>query len=164
MSSRPSNEIIEEILCRFIVNLPKKEVKKDRIFFHMVEAYWFYLDFIFQNRDIHPKQPYLNERNFGQILFEKCPFRICDSRDYQKLYNDFHYYQSQIPVCGAILLNKSLDKVLLVMNMNRTNYSFPKGKINQNENMLDCAAREVWEEIGYPVTNQISENVPLFLK
>jgi len=159
MSNKPTFEIIDEILCRFIVNLPKKELKTDRIFFHMQEAYWFYEDFVFQNKDFHPKQPYLTEKNFGQILFERCPFKICDLRDYYRLYKDFHDYQSQIPVYGAILLNKTLDKVLLVMNIRQTNYSFPKGKINQNESELDCAAREVWEEIGFPITNMISEKV-----
>lgn len=48
-------------------------------------------------------------------------------------------------------------KFLKVMNYNRTCYSFPKGKINQRESEIECAAREVWEEIGFSITNQISE-------
>lgn len=156
MSFRLSQEIIDEILCRFIVNLPKKELKTDRIFFHVQEAYWFYEDFVVPNKNQHAK---ITEKYFGQILLDRSPFRICDSRDYHRLYKEFHDYQSKIPVYGAILLNKTLDKVLLVMNYGQTNYSFPKGKINQNESELVCAAREVWEEIGFPITNLISEKV-----
>lgn len=65
---------------------------------------------------------------------------------------------SEIPVYGAILLNNDLDKVLCVMNYECTSYSFPKGKVNQNESAIDCAIREVWEEIGYNVSKHITEN------
>jgi len=37
-----------------------------------------------------------------------------------------------------------MDKILLVMNYNLTSYSFPKGKVNMNENGITCATREVW--------------------
>jgi mRNA-decapping enzyme subunit 2 len=50
----------------------------------------------------------------------------------------------EIPVYGAIIMNKTADKILLVMNFNCTNYSFPKGKVNMNENGISCAIREVW--------------------
>ena len=45
------------------------------------------------------------------------------------------------------------------MNQTKTVYSFPKGKINQGENGLDCAVREVWEEVGYDISKQIEEEV-----
>lgn len=40
-----------------------------------------------------------------------------------------------------------------------TNYSFPKGKVNQNENEMDCAIREVWEEVGYDISRDIKQGV-----
>ena len=43
------------------------------------------------------------------------------------------------------------------MNFRCTNYSFPKGKVNENESGLFCAIREVWEEIGFDIHNQITE-------
>ena len=61
---------------------------------------------------------------------------------------------SEIPVYGAIILNKNQDKLckytlnvlilVLVMNYNLTSYSFPKGKVNMNESGMVCATREVW--------------------
>lgn len=77
------------------------------------EAHWFYLDFIMSRKDIFPKPVYLNVRKFGQILMEKCPIQIFDPTQYDLNYNSFHKYNSQIPVCGAILLNQYFDKVLL---------------------------------------------------
>ena len=43
------------------------------------------------------------------------------------------------------------------MNYNCTTYSFPKGKVNMNENGISCATREVWEEIGLNIQKNISE-------
>lgn len=59
---------------------------------------------------------------------------------------------------GAILLNKDCNKVLLVTNFHNTNYSFPKGKVNENETGLNCAIREAWEEIGFSIKGLITEN------
>lgn len=156
---KPNKEIVDELLARFIVNLPQKELEPDRIFFHMQEAYWFYLDFFLHSSN----QPYLNLKAFSQIIFDECPFSICPKINFDTLYTKFRNYQIQIPRYGAILLNQNLDKILLVMNWKQTSYSFPKGQINQNESELDCAAREVWEEIGYSITNSISEKVGFFL-
>lgn len=43
------------------------------------------------------------------------------------------------------------------MNYNLTVYSFPKGKVNKGETGIDCAKREVWEEVGYDISKKISE-------
>ncbi|KAJ1503647.1 mRNA-decapping enzyme subunit 2 [Coelomomyces lativittatus] len=61
-------------------------------------------------------------------------------------------YKLKVPVCGAIILNPNLDKVLLVKGWKSKTWSFPKGKINQNEKEVDCAIREVLEETGLDVT------------
>ncbi|KRX04722.1 NUDIX hydrolase domain protein [Pseudocohnilembus persalinus] len=37
-------------------------------------------------------------------------------------------------------------------------YGFPKGKINENESGIQCAIREVWEEIGFNCEQYISED------
>ena len=53
-----------------------------------------------------------------------------------------------VPVCGAIILNPTLDKCLLVKGWSKNaTWGFPKGKINKNESEIACAAREVQEEV-----------------
>jgi 8-oxo-dGTP pyrophosphatase MutT (NUDIX family) len=54
-----------------------------------------------------------------------------------------------IPVCGCIMLNSSMSKLVLVRNWKGTSWSFPRGKINQDENPFDCAMRETYEETGF---------------
>ena len=55
-----------------------------------------------------------------------------------------------MPVCGAIIVDESLCNVLLVRGFkNDASWSWPKGKINQDESESDCALREVYEETGF---------------
>lgn len=61
----------------------------------------------------------------------------------------FLQYKTRIPVRGAILLNPAMDSVVLVKGWKKgANWSFPRGKINKDEDDLDCAVREVYEETG----------------
>lgn len=52
-------------------------------------------------------------------------------------------------MCGALMLNATCTKVLMVRGWGINVWSFPKGKINENEVLVDCAIREVEEETGY---------------
>jgi 8-oxo-dGTP pyrophosphatase MutT (NUDIX family) len=62
-------------------------------------------------------------------------------------------YRFRIPVCGAIILNETLDKCLLVKGWSsKSGWGFPKGKINQSEEYAHCAVREVMEETGYDIS------------
>ncbi|KAF7722445.1 mRNA-decapping enzyme subunit 2 [Apophysomyces ossiformis] len=68
-------------------------------------------------------------------------------------------YRFRIPVCGAILINDSLDKCVLVKGWSsRSGWGFPKGKINQDEEYSCCAIREVLEETGYDITPLLKKN------
>lgn len=64
--------------------------------------------------------------------------------------------------CGIIMLNKALDKVLMVQNYklstaykHQRNIGFPKGKIEKKESEKDCAIRETMEETSFDATNYI---------
>jgi len=48
---------------------------------------------------------------------------------------------------GCILLNKDKTKVALVIRKDNE-YSFPKGHLEKNEKLIDCALRETEEETG----------------
>ena len=37
-------DVIDEIICRFLINLPESEARPPRVFHHIKEACWFYAD------------------------------------------------------------------------------------------------------------------------
>lgn len=48
------------------------------------------------------------------------------------------------------MLNHEMDSCVLVKGWKKgAAWSFPRGKINKDEDDLDCAVREVWEETGF---------------
>ncbi len=50
------------------------------------------------------------------------------------------------------MLNEDMDEVVLVKGWKKgANWSFPRGKINKDEDDLDCAVREVYEETGFDI-------------
>lgn len=140
---------LDDLCVRFIVNLPASELKGfDRIGTHIEEAHWFYEDFI---RQLDPSLPSMNLRNFSQRIFQRFPLTADLRPDFhEKAYSQWIEYKKRIPVRGAILLNEALDSVLLVHGQNRGSaWMFPRGKINEGEDDLDCAIREVYEETGF---------------
>jgi len=72
----------------------------------------------------------------------------------EKLYDDCAFAHSNIPVYGVILLNERKTKVVCVSAVGRL--GLPKGKIDEGETPITCAARECWEEIGYDVLNKLN--------
>lgn len=66
------------------------------------------------------------------------------------MYAEFLKYKVRVPVCGAIIIDETLSNVLLVRGYKRdASWSWPKGKINQDESEPDCALRELLEETGF---------------
>ena len=126
-----------------------------------LSSHWFYEDFI---REENPKFPSLPLKKFSEMLFQACPLLHRWSGDHEGAFNHFMQYKTRVPVCGAIMLNDTWDKVshyllrlpyciyvisfdpqvVLVKGWKSSSgWGFPKGKINQNEAPHACAAREV---------------------
>lgn len=81
---------------------------------------------------------------FSFLLFKHCPLLKQWAHQHERAYADFMQYRFRIPVCGAILLNENLDKCVLVKGWSsKSGWSFPRGKINQDEEYDHCAIREV---------------------
>lgn len=136
---------------RFIINLPPKELDNfARIGTHVEEAHWFYTDFV---RPLDPTLPHMNLRIFSLQILKHCPFFAHAGPDvHHRAYEHWIGYKKRIPVRGAILLNEALDSVVLVKPWGKgSSWMFPRGKVNQHEDDLDCAVREVWEETGFNV-------------
>ena len=149
-------EWLDDLTVRFLLNLPPSELSSvPRLCFQVEEAQWFYEDFIRPAVAASgaPPLPSLPLRQFFLALFQHCPL-LSGFTDTQHVaaYEDFLAYKVRIPVRGAILLDPTMEKVLLVKGWKKSaSWSFPRGKINKDERDLDCAIREVYEETGYDI-------------
>jgi hypothetical protein len=122
-------------------------------------SHWFYEDFV---RESNPQFPSLPLKKFSQIFFRACPVLHRWSSDFEIAFNHFMQYKTRVPVCGAIMLNDTWEKVctprlrprrpaLTIFNQcilvkgwkSSAGWGFPKGKINQDEEPHKCAVREV---------------------
>lgn len=62
------------------------------------------------------------------------------------------------------MLNEHMDAAVLVRGYKKgASWSFPRGKINKDEDDLDCAVREVYEETGFDLRESglVSRNEPV---
>ena len=124
-----------------------------------IYSHWFYEDFV---REANPQFPSLPLKRFSQIFFRACPVLHRWSSDFEIAFNNFMQYKTRVPVCGAIMLNDTWEKVckpwlgltrpaltivpqcILVKGWKSSaGWGFPKGKINQDEEPHKCAVREV---------------------
>ncbi|KAI3398465.1 hypothetical protein diail_9146 [Diaporthe ilicicola] len=141
---------LDELCARFLNNLPKEELQEfSRIGMHLEEAQWFYEDFI---RPQNPTTlPNLRIRDFSLRILQHCPVTsIAPLEILEKAYDNWVAYKKRIPVRGLIMLNEAMDSAVLVKGWKSSaNWSFPRGKINQEEDDLNCAIREVYEETGF---------------
>ncbi|KIJ45581.1 hypothetical protein M422DRAFT_166723 [Sphaerobolus stellatus SS14] len=152
------DEVLEELSSRFILNLPDEELAEvERVCFQIEQAHWYYEDFI---REEKPSFPSYSLKKFSEILFHAVPLLHHWSHDHEAAFNDFMEYKTRVPVCGAVMLNDSLTKCILVKGWKASaGWSFPRGKVNENEDEALCAVREVLEETGYNLTGQIQREL-----
>ncbi|KAK0646126.1 hypothetical protein B0T16DRAFT_412684 [Cercophora newfieldiana] len=142
---------LDDLCVRFIINLPKEDLSSvARICFQVEEAQWFYEDFI---RPQDPTLPSMSLRSFCLRIFQHCPLLASFSvENHMRAFEEFLQYKTRVPVRGAILLNEAMDSTVLVKGWKKgANWSFPRGKINKDEDDLDCAIREVYEETGFDI-------------
>jgi 8-oxo-dGTP pyrophosphatase MutT (NUDIX family) len=154
------SEALHELHARFL-NLPKGEAPTvERIFFQIQQAHWYYED---EWADYHADEglPHLRFEEFSRRMFETSPMLQEYCGQHREFKGAFKDYMASIPKYGCILLNSSLTHVLLVCGIGAKNFSFPKGKVNQGEAGIDCAARETYEETGYNPRHLLSESMAI---
>ncbi|GFE52997.1 NUDIX family protein [Babesia ovis] len=141
---------------RFVALLPE-EVLRDHVHlcFYLRDAYWWYCDkwVVRHPLDLCPMK-------FGQFLSLVCQdcalLRSFVSPEEEKeLLNSWQQYNRSIPLRGGILINETCDKVLMVQSYTSKHWTFPRGKIDEEELDTACAAREIMEEIGMDVSGLI---------
>src|SRR5712671_707187 len=72
--------------------------------------HWYYEDFI---REENHKFPSLHLKKFSEMFFQACPLLERWRSDHDGAFDHFMRYKTRVPVCGAIMLNDTWDKVLL---------------------------------------------------
>uniref|UniRef100_A0A3Q3AWW4 m7GpppN-mRNA hydrolase n=1 Tax=Kryptolebias marmoratus TaxID=37003 RepID=A0A3Q3AWW4_KRYMA len=147
------SSVLDDLCSRFILHIPSEERDNAiRVCFQIELAHWFYLDFCMQNT---PGAPHCGIRDFAK----HCPFLLPHGEDVQKVLEQWKEYKMGVPTYGAIILDESLDNVLLVQGyLAKSGWGFPKGKVNEDEAPHDCAVREVLEETGFDIKNRICKD------
>ena len=97
-------------------------------------------------------------REFATHMFQYVPYLQKHSHRVGDILEEWREYKMGIPTCGAIIINKDADKVLLVQPWGKQSWGFPKGKIEEDELQHVCAAREVLEETGFDITPHLDEH------
>ena len=143
---------------RRFLNCPGEDISEGQelmlLMFEVEKAHWFYTDF-WRERD--SALPALGMREFALKIFSHTPFLKCYVNRFDTIFTKWQEYKRGVPTFGAIILNSSLDKVLMVQGWGGKSWGWPKGKLNKDESDAVCAAREVYEEIGFDVTPYIDE-------
>ena len=164
--------VVQELCGRFLLSLPSEELQVvSRLFFQIEQMWWFYED---HEADLRPHLPHMDMEEFGRQVFRLCDLFVPVRSHYDALFKDFKLYLSRVPVFGVFIMNGSMTKVVLVKSYNGSWLGFPRGKVNQDEEEVECAVREAREEIGIDLSGQVDpksfiqfsegkKNVKLFL-
>lgn len=137
---KKSLEIVQKIFKEEVIKkITQNELKQSFQLMRLVElAHWKYLDDYYDNNN---KLVKYDLASFTRIVL---PYH---EKDLVKKYKE---YVNTLKVCGCVFFNEDLTQCLCVRPA-MGQWSFPKGKIQCNETDEQCAAREVYEEIGYNV-------------
>jgi len=151
---------LDEVHTRFILNVPPEELgTSERIFFQLEQAWWYYEDMICDKLEeemekqnnggggVCPLPRFSNLKAFAKRLFRFSP--LLRDLEFGKLWKEFGAYKRKISTYGCILLNEACTHLVLCKFYKSDVWTFPSGKINQNEIGIDAAAREVYEETGF---------------
>lgn len=89
-------------------------------------------------------------KQFALNVFEHIPFLNHHVPNLNQILEEWRSYKTSVPTYGTILLTPDMKQCLLVQSFFAKNsWSFPKGKVNENEDPVKCAIREVYEETGF---------------
>ncbi|XP_056649094.1 m7GpppN-mRNA hydrolase [Diorhabda carinulata] len=148
-------DILNDLLTRFIICVPESAKQNlIRICFQIELAHWFYLDFYVGN-DNRLKACSIYE--FAAHVFQHIPYLKTQSHKLNDILEEWKEYKQSVPTYGAIILSENLSHVLLVQSYwTKSSWSFPKGKVNEEEDPAHCAIREVLEETGFDISNHLN--------
>lgn len=133
-------------------NLPEEEWSSfERICYNLEKAYWFYLDHV-QTLEAWLPQMKKMRRAFYEVMFTHIDALNRFVPQLDEIMSAYVQYKQKIPKRGAVIFDPTLSKVLLVKGFDGSSWMFARGKRNEAEPDLECAVREVYEEIGLDIT------------
>ncbi|KAF8096439.1 hypothetical protein N665_0308s0013 [Sinapis alba] len=157
MSSLPPKKLLDDLYSRFVMNGPEEDKQCfERLMFLVERAHWHYEDNVVDNDQTLKS---LSFREFACLFFNNSDLLRPYVAHIDKIFREFCSYKSRIPVAGAIILDETYERCLLVKGWKQSSsWSFPRGKKNTNEEEDDaCAIREVLEETGFDVSKLLKK-------
>ncbi|ELP90585.1 hypothetical protein EIN_020540 [Entamoeba invadens IP1] len=123
------------------------------------ESWWYYIDVY---RLLYPELP---PSEFSDFVIKAASLVPClfpmkpalGPNTLERTLSEFNAYKSNIPCYGAILLDETLEYILLVQGFGTNKWGLPKGKMKIKEAPMVCAVREVEEEIGLNIQQYMIE-------
>ncbi|KAF8118117.1 hypothetical protein N665_0006s0116 [Sinapis alba] len=154
-SCLPSKELLHDLCSRFVLNVPEEDQQSfERILFLVEYAYWYYEDNAVEN---DPTLKSLSLKEFTLLLFNSCDVLRPYVSNIDDIFKDFTSYKYRVPVTGAIILDETYERCLLVKGWKGSSWSFPRGKKSKDEEDYACAIREVLEETGFDVSKLLKK-------
>ncbi|KAL1188922.1 mRNA-decapping enzyme subunit 2 [Cardamine amara subsp. amara] len=151
----PSKELLDDLCSRFVLNVPEEDQQSfERILFLVEYAYWYYEDNAVEN---DPTLKSLSLKEFTSLLFNSCDVLRPYVTHIDDIFKDFTSYKCRVPVAGAIILDETYERCLLVKGWKGSSWSFPRGKKSKDEEDHACAIREVLEETGFDVSKLLKK-------
>ncbi|KAL7184555.1 hypothetical protein ACSBR2_026664 [Camellia fascicularis] len=152
----PPQELLDDLCSRFVLNVPKEDQQSfERILFLVEYAHWFYED---NSVEKNPSLKSFTLKEFTSLMFNSCDVLRPYVAHIEDIFKDFTSYKVRVPVTGAIILDDSYERCLLVKGWKGTSWSFPRGKKNKDEEDHACAVREVLEETGFDVSKFLNKD------
>ncbi|XP_044462087.1 mRNA-decapping enzyme subunit 2-like [Mangifera indica] len=152
----PPQELLDDLCSRFVLNVPKEDQQSfERILFLVEYAHWFYEDNSVEN---NPSLKSFTLKEFTSLLFNSCDVFRPYVAHIDDIFKDFTSYKVRVPVTGAIILDETYERCILVKGWKGSSWSFPRGKKNKDEEDHTCAVREVLEETGFDVSMLLNKD------
>ena len=105
-----------------------------------------------------PKIPhYKSLHAFSKVMFKFSPLLEPMLPEFDTMYGAFSKYKRKIGTYGTICLNQDCTRILLCQAYFGNSWTFPAGKVNQNEAGVEAGARETYEETGFDPNCQVGE-------
>jgi len=143
---------------RFLNSLPITDLRdQSKLFYAVEKAHWWYTD-MWRVGDNLSRLPRLSILQFGLIATSsnKVLEYILSPKQNVQILSNWRKQKRFLPARGAILLDPTFTKCVLVADYNNGQWSFPKGRLEVEESDVTAAIREVNEECGIDITTYIN--------